>query len=89
MYLKEGKNNKKRKKEKKKKEAIQTCTSPFFVFLLFCFFLQIYCSKLEGKKNFFNPFLGEKNYQIHHIERQKELLNSSYLDIAFQLVARM
>jgi hypothetical protein len=83
MYLKEGKNTPPKKKEKKK-EAIQTCISP-----LFLFFLQIYCSKLEGKNDFSNTFFGGKMYQIHHIERQKELLNSPYLDIAFQLVARI
>ncbi len=81
MYLKEGKNTKNNFFLKK---PIQTCTSPSFFF----FFLQIYCSKIEGIF-FLNPFLGEKNYQIHHIERQKELLNLPYLDIAFQLVARI
>jgi hypothetical protein len=55
----------------------------------FFFLAKFIVQNMREKRIFLILFWGKKNYQIHHIERQKELLNLPYLDIAFQLVARI
>jgi hypothetical protein len=55
----------------------------------FFFLGKFIVQNMREKRIFLILFWGKKNYQIHHIERQKELLNLPYLDIAFQLVARI